>query len=368
MAIGQGSLEGVVNADFWRGRKVLLTGHTGFKGGWLALWLHRLGADLTGYSLPPPTEPSLFVEAGVGTIVSTMTGDVRDLGSVIDAVRRTRPEVVFHLAAQPLVRHSYRDPVGTYATNVMGVVHLLEAVRSCDSVRSIVVVTSDKCYENREQLSGYNEDDPMGGSDPYSSSKGCAELVTSAYRQSFFHPQDHRAHGVALATVRAGNVIGGGDWAEDRLIPDFIRAVARGEELSIRLPNAVRPWQHVLEPVCGYISLAERLVREGPVYGEAWNFGPGDYDARSVAWLVEKLASLWGGGARWRVDNQAQPHETHYLKLDSSKAQARLNWTPRWPLAEGLSRVVDWHQAHLAGRDMRTFTIAQIESYERAGV
>jgi CDP-glucose 4,6-dehydratase len=359
-------MEAVVNPAFWNGRKVFVTGHTGFKGGWLCLWLHKLGAQLSGYSLPPPTSPSLFEAAGIASLVDTRFGDIRDLENTVAAVRRAEPEIVFHLAAQPLVRLSYHEPVSTYATNVMGTVHLLEAVRACPSVRAVLIVTSDKCYENREWDWGYRENESMGGYDPYSNSKGCTELVVSAYRSSYFNPQQFDRHRVALASARAGNVIGGGDWADDRLIPDFVRAIVAGQQLCIRSPHAIRPWQHVLEPLSGYIVLAQKLLEEGPRYAEGWNFGPHDQDARPVEWLVEKLVTLWGDGASWRLDDQVHPHEAHYLKLDISKARSRLGWEPRWSLGEALSHVVDWYRAHQAGKDMRQESLRQISTYQSA--
>jgi CDP-glucose 4,6-dehydratase len=367
VAIRQGALEAVVNSSFWSGRRVFITGHTGFKGGWLALWLHRLGAEVSGYALPPPTQPSLYQAAGIARLLRSVEGDIRDGAALAGVLQSARPEVVFHLAAQPLVRRSYREPVESYATNVMGTVHLLEAVRRCDSVRAVAVITSDKCYDNEERPSGgYRENEPLGGRDPYSSSKACAELVSAAYRQSYFNPAAYASHGVALASARAGNVIGGGDWAEDRLVPDFIRAAAAGQALLIRSPGAVRPWQHVLEPVAGYLRLAERLVQDGPACGEAWNFGPDDEDARPVAWLADRLAALWGEGARWGADSQPQPHEAHYLRLDSAKARQRLGWMPRWRLEQALERVVEWHRAQRGGDDMLRHSLEQIESYERS--
>jgi CDP-glucose 4,6-dehydratase len=356
-----------MDAGFWSGKRVFLTGHTGFKGAWLSLWLDRLGARLTGYALPPPTRPSLFEVARVADIVDTNFADVRDLDVLAAAVRKAEPEIVFHLAAQPLVRLSYQDPVGTYASNVMGTVHLLEAVRACPSVRAVVVVTSDKCYENREWDWGYRENEAMGGYDPYSNSKGCSELVVSAYRSSYFNPKTFDQHRLALGSARAGNVIGGGDWAGDRLVPDFIRAIVSGKELCIRSPKSIRPWQHVLEPLSGYIRLAEQLFANGPQYAEGWNFGPHDQDAKPVEWIADSLVKLWGDGASWRLDSQVHPHEAHHLKLDISKARNRLGWEPRWTLASALEHLVDWYKHHGKGADMREISLRQIDVYERSG-
>lgn len=355
-----------MNSAFWNGKRVFVTGHTGFKGGWLSLWLDRLGAAVSGYSLPPPTTPSFFEVAHLAGRIETRLGDVRDPAALTTALRDAAPEIVFHLAAQPLVRPSYDDPVGTYATNVMGTVHLLEAARGCPSVRSVVVVTSDKAYENREWEWGYREGEAMGGYDPYSNSKGCTELVVSAYRSSFFNPGQFDRHRVAVATARAGNVIGGGDWATDRLVPDFMRAIVARQQLRIRSPHAIRPWQHVLEPLSGYLLLAQRLHEVGPPFAEAWNFGPHDRDARPVEWLVSRLVSLWGEGASWRLDEQVHPHEAHYLKLDISKARGRLGWEPRWDLGETLSRVVDWYRGHARGQDMSQLSLDQIAAFEAA--
>ncbi|MDR3415430.1 MAG: CDP-glucose 4,6-dehydratase [Nevskia sp.] len=358
----------MVSADFWRGKKVFLTGHTGFKGGWLSLWLYQLGARLTGYSLAPPTDPSFFALARIGELVRTVHGDIRDAAALSGAMKQAEPEIVLHLAAQSLVHPSYDDPVGTYATNVMGTVHLLEAVRACPSVRAVVVVTSDKCYHNQEWMWGYRENEPMGGYDPYSNSKGCTELVAAAYRSSFFNPQRFAEHRTSLATARAGNVIGGGDWAADRLVPDLIRAIAAGTELRVRSPHAVRPWQHVLEPLAGYLTLAQRLAAgDGPAYAEGWNFGPRDDDARPVSWLLERLVELWGEGARWRLDDKLRPHEAHYLKLDISKARTRLQWEPRWWLQTALQHTVAWYQAAAAGADMRRVSLDQISAYTTGG-
>lgn len=354
-----------MDSSFWKGRRVFLTGHTGFKGSWLSLWLQGLGAEVTGFSLQPPSNPNLFETASVVNGMTSVIGDIRDGALLSRAMQAARPEVVIHMAAQALVRYSYVNPVETYSTNVMGTVLLLEAVRATSSVRAVVVVTSDKCYENKEWHWGYRENEPMGGYDPYSNSKGCAELVASAYRSSYFNPAKHAEHGVALATGRAGNVIGGGDWAGDRLIPDILRAIEKDEAVLIRSPHAIRPWQHVLEPLSGYLTLAEKLYIEGPAYGEGWNFGPADEDAKPVQWIVEQLTKQWGDGARWQLDRNPQPHEAHYLKLDCSKARGKLGWQPRWQLAHTLASIATWHRALLYGADMRAITLAQISEYEK---
>lgn len=363
MGQGQSSLEGLgMNPAFWKGRRVLVTGHTGFKGGWLSLWLQSMGAEVSGYALEAPTQPGLFHVADVAAgMHCSRIGDIRDLTALQDLFATTQPEIVFHMAAQPLVRHSYQHPVETYSTNVMGTVHVLEAVRETASVRAVVNITTDKCYENREWCWGYRENEPMGGHDPYSSSKGCAELVAAAYRASFFAPNGQ----VALASVRAGNVIGGGDWAGDRLIPDMIRAFAAGESVLIRSPHAIRPWQHVMEPLGGYLLLAQRLFEEGSSYAEAWNFGPQDQDAKPVQWIVQRLMELWGDGASWRLDERPQPHEATYLKLDCSKAKNRLGWQPRMDLAAALEKIVVWYRAFERGEDMRALTLQQIQDYCR---
>jgi CDP-glucose 4,6-dehydratase len=351
----------LVNADFWRGRKVLITGHTGFKGGWLALWLGSLGAKVHGFSLAPPTEPNFFTAAQVAAGLASHTiGDIRDLAQLTDTLHSAAPELVLHLAAQPLVRASYVDPVQTYGTNVLGTVHVLEAVRKCSSVRAVVNVTTDKCYENREWEWPYRESDPMGGHDPYSSSKACAELVTSAYRRSFLAES-----GVAIASARAGNVIGGGDWALDRLLPDFFRAAQAHGPMQVRHPEAIRPWQHVLEPLCGYLLLAEQLLEKGQAVAEAWNFGPDEEDARSVDWLLSRLVALMPGTS-WQQVGAEQVHEAGTLKLDSRKARARLKWTPRWTLAHALEKSVEWHQAWVAGVPMREASLGQITAYQQA--
>lgn len=353
----------VISAAFWRGRRVFVTGHTGFKGSWLCLWLQSMGAEVTGYALPPPTDPSLYQAAGVGRGMHSHLGDIRQADELARVLIDSQPDVVFHLAAQPLVRHSYAHPVETYATNVMGTVHLLEAVRQAQSVRSVIIVTSDKCYENREWPWGYREIDPVGGYDPYSNSKGCAELVVSAYRSSYFNPDHYQEHRVALASARAGNVIGGGDWASDRLVPDIIRAVSAGQPVRIRNPHAIRPWQHVLEPLSGYLLLAQRLYEQGALFGQGWNFGPADDDAQPVSWIVDRVADLWGDGARWDLEGGEHAHEANYLRLDCSKARVELQWQPKWRLGQALEKTVEWYRANGLGADMRQVTLGQIDAY-----
>jgi CDP-glucose 4,6-dehydratase len=349
----------IVNPDFWRCKRVFLTGHTGFKGSWLSLWLQSLGAEVHGLAMQPPTTPNLFAVAQVeGGMASHAIGDIRDLATVQKAMHAAQPDIVIHMAAQPLVRLSYTEPVETYATNVMGTVHVLESARKTPSVKAIVVVTTDKCYENKEWAWGYRENEPMGGHDPYSNSKGCAELVTSAYRTSFLQGQ-----GIAVASARAGNVIGGGDWAADRLVPDILRAFEQNQSVTIRNPQATRPWQHVLEPVSGYLTLAEHLYTQGQTYAEGWNFGPQDDDAKPVQWIVEHMVNSWGKSASWQQDNVVHPHEANYLTLDISKAKARLGWQPRWPLATALELITTWHHAYLAKNDLRKLCLAQIQQY-----
>jgi CDP-glucose 4,6-dehydratase len=365
MAIRQGALEGLgMNQDFWRGKRVLLTGHTGFKGGWLSLWLQSMGAELVGYALDAPTNPSLFEAADVGKGMTSIIGDIRDLAKLQSVFAQHKPEIVFHMAAQPLVRHSYVEPVETYATNVMGTVHLLEAVRNTPGVKAVVNITTDKCYENREWIWGYRENEPMGGYDPYSNSKGCAELVSSAYRSSFFNANNYGQHGVALATVRAGNVVGGGDWAQDRLIPDILAAFENGKPVNIRNPHSIRPWQHVMEPLSGYLKLAECLYEHGVCYAEGWNFGPNEEDTRPVGWIVEKMADIWGDGAQWQIDSGDHPHEANYLKLDISKARSRLDWHPALRLQDALKLIIDWSKQRRAGVNVRELTLAQITNYQ----
>ena len=349
------------NSGFWQGKRVFLTGHTGFKGGWAALWLQHMGAQVKGFALNPPSTPSLFECAKVASGMQSDIGDIRDRDAIANSMRAFNPDILIHMAAQPLVRLSYREPVETYATNVMGTLHVFEAARQCSNLRAIVNITTDKCYENREWEWGYRENEPMGGHDPYSNSKGCAELVTSAYRKSFFS-----APGTpALASVRAGNVIGGGDWAEDRLIPDILKAFENKQPVVIRNPHATRPWQHVLEPLRGYLTLAERLFEHGPDFAEAWNFGPNDDDAKPVDWIVEQIASLWGKDAQWQIDTGEHPHEAHYLKLDISKVKKHLGWYPCWGLNTALEKIIHWHKAWLNGENMKQVCLQQIQEYSQ---
>jgi CDP-glucose 4,6-dehydratase len=348
-----------MSRGFWRGRRVFVTGHTGFKGGWLSLWLADMGAEVHGYALPPPTKHSFYTETGLsGRIASETIADLRAAGQLASAMSRAKPEVVFHLAAQPLVRYSYEAPLETFEVNVIGTANLLEMARRVEDVRAVVVITTDKCYENRDWVWPYRENDQLGGYDPYSSSKACAELVTATYRRSFFD-----AVGIGLATARAGNVIGGGDWATDRLLPDFLRAMDAGETLAIRSPSATRPWQHVLEPLAGYLMLAEKLYANGTAFAEAWNFGPREEDARSVQWIVESLCRRFER-ASYQIEGAPQPHEAATLRLDSSKAGTRLDWHPRWSLETALSQTLQWHQAWRQGHDMIDVSLKQIYGYE----
>jgi CDP-glucose 4,6-dehydratase len=354
MELGQRALESLgMNPSFWKNKKVLLTGHTGFKGSWLSLWLQDLGADVTGYSIDVPTDPSLYDAA---------------LASLRSSVDKAGPEIIIHMAAQSLVRRSYADPVGTYDTNIMGTVNLLEAVRDESGVRVIIVVTSDKCYDNEEREQGYREGDPMGGYDPYSSSKGCAELITAAYRNSFFNNADFDRHETAVASVRAGNVIGGGDWAEDRLIPDIVAAFQSGRSPDIRDPHAVRPWQFVMDPLNGYLTLAESMWNDGQEFAGAWNFGPDDSDAQDVGYIVEQLSRSWGKGVEWRHDESDQPHEAKYLKLDSSKARSALSWSPVLDLTTTLDWIIEWYQRGFSANKARKVTLEQIRRFQQQAV
>ena len=354
-----------MNPDFWQGRRVFLTGHTGFKGSWLSLWLQRLGAEVHGFALEPSTNPSLFKVANVANGMQSTIGDVRDLACLQKAMHLAQPEVVIHMAAQPLVVYGYENPVETYATNLMGTVHLLESIRTCKSVKAVVNVTSDKCYENIERDWAYRENDRLGGYDPYSNSKACSELVSSAFRSSYFEEYKYHSHGVALATARAGNVIGGGDWAQNRLVPDILKSFESGQPLRIRNPNAIRPWQHVLEPLRGYLQLAQKLVEYGPEYGQAWNFGPQPHDAKPVSCVVQEMCQKWGFGASWENDEGEHPHEANFLKLDVSKSATHLQWVPKLDLDQSLKLIIDWHRAFVHNESMKEFTLHQIGQYQQ---
>ena len=349
----------MIDQNFWKGKRVFLTGHTGFKGSWTALWLHSLGAIVKGYALSPPTGPSLFNEAKIDSIIDSKIGDIRNQDVLYESMTTFNPDILIHMAAQPLVRYSYDAPIETYEVNVIGTAKVLEVARSCANLKAIVNITTDKCYENDERFEGYKESDPMGGHDPYSSSKGCAELVASAYRRSFLQDQ-----GVGLASVRAGNVIGGGDWADDRLIPDILRAFEQHQAVIIRNPASTRPWQHVLEPLSGYLVLAQNLYQFPGKYSEGWNFGPFDEDAKPVDWILNHMVNQWPGSS-WHLDDNAHPHEAGYLKLDISKAKSRLNWHPTWRLEQTLERIVTWHQAWLNKQDMQTICLNEINEYMR---
>ncbi|SEH04196.1 CDP-glucose 4%2C6-dehydratase [Candidatus Venteria ishoeyi] len=348
---------------FWKHKKVLVTGHTGFKGSWLCLWLQHLGACVTGLALEPSDTPALFEVADVAQGMDSIIGDICNPETVKKVFQQYRPDIVFHLAAQPLVRYAYQHPVETYETNVMGSLHVLEAVRATDSVQAVVMITTDKCYENREWYWPYRENEALGGYDPYSSSKACAELLIASYRQSFFSTQTDSEYPVAIASARAGNVIGGGDRAADRLIPDIIHALQHKQTLLIRNPDAVRPWQHVLEALAGYLQLAEKLYQEGANYAEAWNFGPYEQDAKSVAWIVKRMTETWGDKLDWQVESDEQPHEACSLKLDCSKAHEKLQWQPKWNLQQALEKITQWHRAELNGDDLRQCCLQQIKTY-----
>ena len=355
-----------VTEGFWKNKKVLITGHTGFKGSWLSIWLKSLGAEVIGVSLDPPSKPSLYVKANISDGIVSLKQDIRDLQAVKKIFQKYKPEIVFHLAAQALVKYSYISPVETYETNFMGTLNILEGIRCINTVRAAVMITSDKCYENTESERGYSENDPMGGYDPYSCSKGAAELLISSYRNSFFSVVNFDEHNTAISSVRAGNVIGGGDWAEDRLIPDLIKSFQSNNQVEIRNPNAIRPWQHVIEPLSGYIQLAELLTKDGAKYAEAWNFGPAEEDARPVEWIVEKLSYLWGSKVGWSKDDSPHPHEANYLKLDCNKALERLNWKPKWDLEEALLKIVEWHkEEQLKTIRCEELCLSQIDNYTK---
>jgi len=360
---GHHSNLGRVDASFWQGKHVFLTGHTGFKGGWLSVWLSSMGAKVTGYALAPNTNPSFFEVVGVASLLQqNHIADIRDLSALKSAMEQANPDVLIHMAAQPLVRYSYENPVETFATNVMGTVNVLESARAINSIKAIVIVTTDKCYENQEWVWGYRESEPLGGADPYSSSKACAELVTNAYRRSFFSGNGTTSS-AAVASARAGNVIGGGDWSQDRLIPDALAAFEAGKPLVLRNPLATRPWQHVLEPLSGYLVLAQALFKNGRNFTSAWNFGPDDEGNQTVEQVIDRLSSQWGNTVSWQQDPAAQPHEAHLLKLDCSKAHQQLCWVPRWKLVEATEKIVQWHKALQAGKDMKAITLEQIKQY-----
>lgn len=350
---------GKVNSLFWKNKKVYLTGHTGFKGSWVSLWLQSMGAIVKGFALEPPTTPSLFYEAKVGENMESEIGDIRDLNALKKSMLSFKPDILIHMAAQPLVRYSYIEPVETYSTNVMGTVNVLESARNCPNLKAIISVTTDKCYENKEWDWGYRENEPLGGHDPYSSSKGCAELVTSAYKKSFFNT----INTPSIASVRAGNVIGGGDWAKDRLIPDILNAFENSKPVFIRNPLSTRPWQHVLEPLSGYLVLAELLYNRGDEFAEAWNFGPKDEDSKPVKWILDKMITFWGEDAKWKLDKNNNPHEASFLKLDCSKAANKLKWHPNWNLEYTLNSIVNWHKNWIKGENMRNICIQEIVNY-----
>jgi len=353
----------MVDKNFWQGKRVFVTGHTGFKGSWLCLWLQNMGAIVCGYALSPPTNPSLFVESNLSKRITSEEGDICDTDHLYKIVQNFQPEIIFHMAAQSLVRLSYETPLETYQTNIMGTVSLLEVVRKVGNIKAVINITSDKCYENQEWVWGYRETEAMGGFDPYSCSKGCSELITASYRRSFFNSEKDNMPNCALASARAGNVVGGGDWALDRLVPDVLKAFSKCEMVTIRYPNALRPWQHVLEPLSGYLMLAEQLYRKGAVFAEGWNFGPKEDNVHSVKWIVEYLKSQWGEGASWRNDDTVQPHEANFLKLDCSKAKTKLGWRPLWDIEHTLNRTVSWYKAWSKGGDMYAYTIKEINDY-----
>jgi CDP-glucose 4,6-dehydratase len=354
----------MLSRSFWRRRKVFLTGHTGFKGSWLSLWLHTLEANVTGYALDPPTQPSLFEQAELAGSIRSIRADIRDFQRLKAEIAECRPDVVIHMAAQSVVGRGYDDPIETYSSNVLGTVHVLEALRQLKRQCVVINVTSDKCYSNREWVWGYRENEPMGGRDPYSNSKGCAELVTTAYRESFFPPAMLDRHGVALASARAGNAVGGGDWTSNQLIPDLMRAFLASSPCLIRSPTAIRPWQFVLEPLHGYLMLAERLAEDASRFASGWNFGPAEADAKPVCWIADELARSWGNGASWKRDVAAHPSEAQFLKLDASKARFFLDWRPLLPLHETLHWIIEWYRAFQAGANLRSLTRTQIERYE----
>lgn len=356
----------MIDVNFWKGKKIFITGHTGFKGAWLSTWLYELGAKVTGFALEAPTKPSLFELIKLENKIHSIIGDIRDTKAITSAIRQSKAEIIFHLAAQPLVLESYEDPVGTYETNVMGTVNVLEGIRQTPSIKAAVMITTDKCYENKEWLWGYREVDRLGGFDPYSASKACAEQVISSYRNSFFPAGDSAKHGVAIASARAGNVIGGGDFAKNRLIPDCLRSLQAEEIIYVRRPGSIRPWQHVLEALSGYLLLAQHLFHDGVRFAEAWNFGPDEADAKPVSWILNEVNNLAAGKLKVQIEENHSLHEAGYLKLDTSKARTLLSWSPKWNLSQALRSIMDWHSAFTSGGDLWTTTTQQISEYVRA--
>ncbi|MCM3040839.1 CDP-glucose 4,6-dehydratase [Paenibacillus motobuensis] len=359
----------MLNRKFWRDKRVFLTGHTGFKGSWLSLWLTQLGAKVTGFSLSPSTEPNLFEVCNIESCLEkSIIGDIRNFELLETSMREAKPQIVIHMAAQPLVSESYINPVETYAINVMGTANLLETIRRVNSeneIKAVVNVTTDKCYENKEWFWGYRENEPLGGYDPYSSSKACSELVTASYRNSFFNPDKYSDHGVAIATARAGNVIGGGDWSQNRLVPDIVRSIIENDPIIVRNPDSIRPWQHVLEPLSGYLLLAEKLYLYGCDYAEAWNFGPNDDDAKTVQWIVERFCSKWDVNQNYQIESNNSFHEAHYLKLDCSKARYKLQWAPKWSLDQSIEKIIEWNSAYMNKENMREICVKQILEYSK---
>ena len=353
--------------SFWngifQGKKILITGHTGFKGSWLSILLYKLGAELYGYALEPPTNPNLYSQAKIDRFITSYIENILDFEKLLKVIKEVKPDVIIHMAAQPLVKESYENPVETFSTNIMGTVNLLEAIRLTQSVKAVINVTTDKCYENKEWHWGYRENEPLGGYDPYSNSKACSELVTSSYRNSFFNPLNYKEHGIAVATARAGNVIGGGDWAKDRLIPDFFRAIEKGNELLIRSPLSIRPWQFVLEPLVGYLTLAAKLIEYGGEFAEAWNFGPDDIDNKNVEWIANSICNIWGDGISYKIDSTQQLHEATYLKLDCSKAKRKLGWFPKWSIEKTIQSIVEWNKGYINGEDVFQITDNQINEF-----
>lgn len=359
----------MIDKHFWADKKVFITGHTGFKGSWLCLWLSSLGANVTGYALEAPTSPSMYSLCNIDSMITSIIADIRDKEKIRQALMDAEPDIVIHMAAQPLVRDAYRIPIETYEINVMGTANVLEGVRYAighgKKIKAFINVTTDKCYENKEWAWGYRENDRLGGYDPYSNSKACSELVTASYRDSFFNLNEYSSHGIGIATARAGNVIGGGDWAFDRLIPDCVRALLNGEVIKIRNPHAIRPWQHVLEPLSGYLLLAERLYTSGDKYSGSWNFGPADTDAQPVEWIVKELCKMWDDAAKYEIDLGRNPHEATYLKLDCSKAKMQLGWSPKWQLGKALDMIIQWTRKYKENQNLMEECLRQIKEFEK---